>query len=416
MHLQKLSLTNFRVFKQAEFEFRLGMNLIVGINGAGKSSVLDAIRIMFSRVIPQISHSKNQPLPFRNDDITFNEDTLFVSIRFLIGEIPIEGFAHVPREKYIATTSKGNVRNQAYSVDTRYEFSPDPREVNARIADKAGQPLVLYFSTNRSSTTRSSLARAKFEKANADALVSRELRLKDFAEWWLVQDSLVKEEKKLAFGRHLSVLSDTISRFLDSVVKLKAIREPQTTLVVEKNKKQLDVEQLSDGERGILALVFDLARRLTQANPRLADPLKDGKAIVLIDELDLHLHPRWQRDIVQKLTNTFPNCQFIATTHSPQIVGEVSPENIIILEEGKQPYRPDQSLGMDSNWILRFLMGTDERTPEAKQELEQIANLIEKGKYDQATKKIESARKKYGEDSELVRLQTRIDRIRLLGE
>ena len=178
----------------------------------------------------------------------------------------------------------------------------------------------------------------------------------------------------------------------------------------------LDVRQLSDGERGLLALVFDLARRLSLANPKLDDPLRDGKAVVLIDELDLHLHPGWQRAVIEKLTTTFPNCQFIATTHSPQLIGEVSPDNIILLERGQPPYRPDQSLGMDSNWILRHLMDTNERDSKTEQELSRIAGSIEDEQYDKATAAIETLRTALGEFPELIRLQTRIDRIRLLGE
>ena len=149
---------------------------------------------------------------------------------------------------------------------------------------------------------------------------------------------------------------------------------------------------------------------LRQAN------LNGRQFIILIDELDLHLHPRWQRTVVENLTKTFPNCQFIATTHSPQIIGEVSSDNIILLERGKPPYRPDQSLGMDSNWILRHLMGASERDSETEQELSRIAGSIEDEQYDKATAAIETLRTALGEFPELVRLQTRIDRIRLLGE
>jgi predicted ATP-binding protein involved in virulence len=137
----------------------------------------------------------------------------------------------------------------------------------------------------------------------------------------------------------------------------------------------------------------------------------------MIDELDLHLHPKWQRTIVDKLSKTFPKCQFIATTHSPLIVGEVPPENIIILEEGKAPYRPDQSLGMDTNWILRFLMGTDEREFTALQILRDITNQINDENYEKAEEMIAEARKMFrGEDATLIDLQAQIDQIRFLGE
>lgn len=417
MELQRLSLTNFRAFKQAEFEFKPGMNLIVGINGVGKSSVLDAIRIMLSRVMPQISQTRNHPLFFTGDDISVNEGNLSVSIKFEFGKTKMEGLGFLPREKYSSTDTIGDVRDQAYELSNRYEFHPDPRRVNLINADKFGEPLVVFFSTSRSMTTRASQSRNnKSSGPNSDALAERELRIREFAEWWLVQRELMRETNEPIFGNRMEVLSDTISSFFDAVDGLRAIGGDKTTLVVNKNNKVLDVSQLSDGERGMLSLVFDLARRLAQANAKLKRPL-EGKAIVLIDELDLHLHPRWQRDIVRKLTETFPNCQFIATTHSPQIVGEVSPENIIILEDGMQPYRPDQALGMDTNWILQFLMGSNPRNKETQSQLDYISDLIEEDKFELAQKKIDSLREeKLARDPELVKLQVRLDRLRILKD
>ena len=167
----------------------------------------------------------------------------------------------------------------------------------------------------------------------------------------------------------------------------------------------------------MLSLVLDLARRLYYANPKLSDPLQEGEAVVLIDELDLHLHPGWQRVVVQKLTRTFPKCQFIATTwHSPQILGEVSPENIYILEAGKEPCRPNQSLGMDSNWILEILMGTSDRKEKFSRQIDNISQLINDKNFTQAQDKINNLRAEIGDFPELAKLETRLHRILALGK
>ena len=92
-------------------------------------------------------------------------------------------------------------------------------------------------------------------------------------------------------------------------------------MLVDKHGVSLDLSQLSDGERSFLAMICDLGRRLAMANPDrqvLSDPLH-GAGVVLIDELELHLHPKWQREVRQKLRKTFPNIQFIATTHSMRV-------------------------------------------------------------------------------------------------
>lgn len=247
-----------------------------------------------------------------------------------------------------------------------------------------------------------------------DTFSERELQPRAFAEWLLVQDALMSEDAQENNRGH-NTLKQAVERFLPECHNLRAVREPETTLLVDKADKTLDIRQLSDGERGMLALVMDLARRLSQANPHLDDPLQSA-AVVLIDELDLHLHPQWQRTIVAKLTATFPNCQFIATTHSPLIIGEVAPENIILIAEDGEIIHPNQSLGMDTDWILKYIMGATTRHTETTLELKRIADLIENEDYDTATDAIDALRDQIGEFPELIRLQTRIDRFQLLGE
>jgi predicted ATP-binding protein involved in virulence len=109
-------------------------------------------------------------------------------------------------------------------------------------------------------------------------------------------------------------------------------------MTITKQGQELIINQLSDGEKCLLAMVGDLARRLAIANPSLPDPLQ-GSGVVLIDEIELHLHPKWQREIIPALTRTFPNCQFIVTTHSPQVISQVKPEGIYILERTDDRYR-----------------------------------------------------------------------------
>jgi len=400
MEIKSLTLTQFRAFEQATFEFQPGMNLLVGINGVGKSSVLDALRIALSRVLPNFTACQDKRLNFEVDDIMMGRDQLAVEIKFQAVDIP-----------FICNVTRGKSH--------KVEFKPDNENILYPLKNADEQPLVVYFSTRRSvpieKVINEKSSAGNQSAAFAEALIHRMLRLREFADWWLVQQELLDEDARLAQQR-LAVMKNVVTRFLDWCTNLRAVAEPKTTLLLDKDGETIDVKQLSDGERGLLALVLDLARRLCQANPNLEDPLENGKAVVLIDEIDLHLHPRWQRTIVKQLTETFPKCQFIATTHSPQIVGEVLPESILLLESGEQPFRPEQSLGMDSNWVLRYLMDAAARDSDTENELKRIADMIKNEEYDEATDAIDLLRDDIGEFPELVRLQTRIDRIRLLGE
>jgi predicted ATP-binding protein involved in virulence len=401
MQINRLRLRNFRGFKDAEFHFQPGMNLIVGINGAGKSTVLDALSIAFSKILPKftVSVAGDHRLSFKANDVMSGYETLEVDVDFQASEIPFEC----------------NIRG---GKNYKLKIKPDSQQILDTIKNAENQPIVVYFATRRSIVTegadKNKDRRASGDPSAAfpDALKPRMLRLAEFTDWYLAQNALSSYENHLPAKRRIEALNNAVTIFLDQFTNL---RVDGSDLVVDKDGVTLNINQLSDGERGLLALILDLVKRLLQANPGLEDPLKDGKAVVLIDELDLHLHPRWQRMVVKKLTDIFPSCQFIATTHSPQIIGEVDPESIIILEKDQQPYRPNQSLGMDSNWILRFLMETSERDLKTQQRLEHIESLIQDRKFSEANEEINSLRE-LGEFPELVRLQTRIDRISRLGK
>jgi predicted ATP-binding protein involved in virulence len=428
MQLTHLKVNNFRGFEQAELEFKLGMNLLVGINGAGKSSILDLLRILLSRFFTTVGESKTRPLSLSESDHSFGSRAITAELGFMIQDIydpdlrELADFRftlHKNLEQYIPSKKEGNVRSQGIYLPDLEALHPNNKEIIERLRLYINQNEAVYYSTRRSSPTL-----AKQTKSN-DSLLHRDLNLRAFANWWLVQESdldYLNDKSLTSLGhraqRNLLAMEAVVNNFLDGCHNVRAIKEPEATLLVDKRSKTLDVRQLSDGERGILALAFDLARRITDSMGFSSDnPLEEAHGVILIDEIDLHLHPRWQREIVQKLTNTFPKCQFIATTHSPQVVGEVPPENITILEAGKPPYAPDQALGMDTNWILEFLMDTRTRNEQTQQELDHVSELIEEEKYAEAQSEIDRlSQDKLARDPELIRLQTRLDRLKILRE
>ncbi|MFN4877986.1 MAG: AAA family ATPase, partial [Aphanizomenon sp.] len=181
--------------------------------------------------------------------------------------------------------------------------------------------------------------------------------------------------------------------------KLRVRRSP-LRMTLQKNGEELIVNQLSDGEKCLLAMVGDLARRLAIANPGLKNPL-DGFGVVLIDEIELHLHPKWQREIIPALTRTFPHCQFIVTTHSPQVISQIKPQGIYILEktnDGIIAKRPESSYGRDSNQILEDLMDVPERPQEIKQDLLKLFRLIDEGNLEVAKELRKELAEIIGED------------------
>ena len=147
-------------------------------------------------------------------------------------------------------------------------------------------------------------------------------------------------------------------------IKVRPLRFVVSVKREDGNTEELSIDQLSGGYRITLALAADLARRMVQGNPHLDDPLK-SEAIVLIDEIELHLHPSWQQQVLSDLTRTFPNTQFVVSTHSPQVLTTVKPENIVELRRencgitAKLTSAP--TYGAEAGDVLATVMGVDER-------------------------------------------------------
>ncbi|GAB4335819.1 MAG: AAA family ATPase [Desulfobulbaceae bacterium] len=411
MIVTRLKITNLRAMETAEFRFQPGFNLIVGVNGVGKSSVLDALVVCLSAAVKQANKLRTRVEAFATDDIRVGAEALTVECGFRCGDEEHTYLVHKPRETSAPQMKKaGMPREQVHDTPERNEFLG---KAPAPVSEKApgGRPLAVLFSTNRAVPTErapaKSAAAGGVAAAFADAFARRELRLGEFADWMRVQQSLRKERP--AAARVLSAFESTVERFLPDYTDLRLDGEDGRQLWIKRGKTAMPVRQLSDGERGILALVLDLTRRLAQANPHLDDPSAEAEAVVLIDEIDLHLHPKWQRQIVHNLREAFPRCQFIATTHSPQVIGEVEHERIQIMADGLV-YSPPHSYGVDSSRVLEELMNAEPRTKAVKELLSQISQAIGKQQHKEARQLLARLVEQIGEtDPEVTRLRTLLD-------
>ncbi len=418
MIIKKLHITNLRAYKEAEFEFQPGMNLLVGINGVGKTTALEALQICLSQILPEITVSKNRKENFSLNDIKIGSANLQVSCDFEIDDHEFNLLIHRQKET-IKPKAIGAVRDQVEETPDIEKISPSLKATFSQTDKQKNQPVGIFFSTRRSLMIDREPAKAMSvggqAAAFAEALsINREFNLRIFTDWIRTQIALGKENPLIL--KSVEVLGEAVYRFLPGFSNLQLKNEDgKYTLTIDKGETTLHINQLSDGERGILALVMDIARRLYQANPRLKDPLKEGKAVVLIDELDLHLHPKWQRSIVENLTRVFPNCQFIATSHSPQIIPALEPEKIHIINRN-EIIRPNKSRGLDTNWILKHLMESDDRPEISVRAIEEVERLIDDIEFDQARELIDKYKSEGLDISEWVIFEARMSNLEILGE
>mgnify|MGYP003669947783 CR=1 FL=1 len=219
-------------------------------------------------------------------------------------------------------------------------------------------------------------------------------------------------------GKELRFVRKAIEAFIPEYKDLQVKRVPRPRMELTKNSETFDLNQLSDGEKNLIALIGDIARRLTMANPKMSNPL-EGSGIILIDEVDLHLHPKWQRIVAQKLPKIFSKCQFFISTHSPQVISHVKPESIIILENKKGEiihHSVRESFGKNSDRILEDIMDETSRPEDIDNEIKSIFKLIQDGEIEKAKKKIKNLRSEIGDDSELVKADVLIKRREIIGK
>ena len=338
MRIEKLVLENFRGFRSSSLCFDKKLTVFSGVNGAGKTNLLDTMAKMLSWVVSRTGSVNSAGQRIREDDITNGE-----SLSKLEMICSNEGTQIYWR---LVGVRKGHPKPEEKSMfEEINQYAHATQVLIANSKENVNLPLFVYYPVNRNVDTISLKVNNKHKfgilEAYRNSLDSR-TDSKMFFEWFRKREDLENE----IWRDHQSLFADKTREYPDPQIEAvrKAIysvmpefseltvhRNP-LNLYVHKAGKRVKVDQLSGGEKNLLAMIGDLARRLSMANPTLKNSL-EGEGIVLIDEIDLHLHPKWQRMIVPQLLSVFPNCQFVISTHSPNVINQVLPESLILLEQ-----------------------------------------------------------------------------------
>lgn len=319
MKIKNLSIEYFRGIKNASFtNLDSHVNLFVGVNGAGKSSILDAIALVFSWYIARMSAIKGRGKDIPKDDISILSPNGCTIELTMDGEDKWKLYRSLKYKK----TDKSDLTDMNRTVSMSREMLDNDTGMSL--------PIFAHYGVNRIIPNKyPRIPRGKNEEtplnAYKNALSSGQL-FSDFFNWFRLsedyENELYKRNNPNFRDPGLNAVRKAMESIFPNYSNMRISRRP-LALMMNKGNEAFKINQLSDGEKCYITLVCDIARRLAIANPNMVNPL-EGEGIILIDEIDLHLHPQWQQTVVSCLIKTFPNCQFFITTHSPIVASDTN--------------------------------------------------------------------------------------------
>lgn len=385
LRLDKLTLRNFRCFADCVIELHPELTVLVADNAQGKTAILDAIGIAFGLFVQSLSKS-GPSHGFAHDDIRQIRKDSEQMVQVLPTEFRAEGVVTGQPLKWSRTLSSGSDRGRSSTKKAANLQSAAVKILTSLNAFDAGGstenpvlPLIAFYGTGRLwSTHRLTEERRRADRGGIVRLagytdcLSSSSSFKSFVLWYRDMVSLLRGSAARALGPHEQPLA-----------KLAAVREAartvleptkwrdidwddgRRTLVVEHPEHgRLPLSQLSDGVRNMIALVADIAHRCVRLNPQFGEEAaRRTPGILLVDEVDMHLHPRWQQLVMDLLRKAFPSMQMVVSTHSPHVLSTVDKSSIrvIRLQDGRGLLDTPafQTRGVESADVLATIMGVD---------------------------------------------------------
>lgn len=395
MKLKSITLQNFKGIEKLTIVLDGKTTVLFGINGVGKSTILRAVDLIYANIIAKlIGTGKKRSAELDYDDISYGRSKANINAVF-----SFEDGTEMKYSRSIdrATGKKHNIAELKLLVE-KFEDSylvkghDDGNGNWVEEVDNKNMPVFVNYGVNRivlDVPVRAS--KEQFVKLDAfDKAIESTIDFRNLFKWFRNQEDIENQAKVRDNSEYedksLSAVKQAMLAMLDGFEDIHIDRKP-LAMKVRKDGKYLTINQLSDGEKCTIALFGDLARRMALANPERENPL-EGTGVVLIDELDLHMHTSWQRKVLSVLKNTFPNIQFIITTHSPQILGEVDDTfNLFYMfKDGKKIALKSYKsfMGWDTNVILEEVMNTASVNQDIKRMLDKMYLFIEEKKFDKA--------------------------------
>lgn len=424
MYIKSLKMGNYRCFEKTEVNFDKEYTVLVGVNGAGKSTVLDAISTSLGSFIAGFDGIKSNGIS--HDDA--HRKTYELGSRIEAEEqypVVLDSVCDVNGKEIMWERSLHAKNGRTHIIDARpiMQYGSELQE-KVRKGDKETiLPIIAYYGTGRlymqKRERRVASTNDKFTRTTgyADCLDSASNDKKMMRWFKQMTEIQIQEQKpipelevvKKAMGMCFSGVENN-----NEIAKFEyKIKSREIEIEYKKNGKceKLPMRMLSDGLKITMSMVADIAYRMAVLNPQLLDHiLEETPGIVLIDEVDMHLHPEWQKRIVEDLHHIFPKVQFIMTTHSPSVLANVSKEHVLLLENGEIFQPANTTYGRDVTAILQEMMKVDVRPKKVVEMKEAYYKALAEEEYEAAKGLLEQLESILGEkDGDVVQAKVAYD-------
>ncbi|TLP65297.1 MULTISPECIES: AAA family ATPase [Pseudomonas] len=367
MKLSQLKLRDYRCFASVDIDFHPQVTVLVATNGAGKTSILDAIAVAYGPFVGAFDEATGKHFETRDIRQIAVRETASNEMEYAPRGVRLQAQGNIPgslvdrlsggltsiweRSLSSAAKAKTTIKDAKALVDYGKRLQQAVRTPGVETL----LPLITYYGTGRlwqqKKLTESKKSQRTSRTVGYTDCLDPASSYKSFVEWFRYWSISSKEARIKAMEQGATSSENEFGRYIQSVSQaVNTCLAPagwgdidyslaKDALVAHHPLfGELPVEQLSDGIRNMIGMVADIAFRATKLNGHLGAMAAQGTpGIVLIDEVDMHLHPEWQQAVIPSLIKAFPALQFIVTTHSPQVLSTVDATSVRVIQNVRDP-------------------------------------------------------------------------------
>ena len=401
MFLKKIEIENFKGHTNCELKLKPGFNLLIGDNGMGKTAVLEAISVALGGFIAGIDDVSSKH--FTKDEVRISAMTMGDGSFHRQYETPVRVtcIADIEGKEYRWTRQKNSVRASRSTIEPStikklaHKLSHDPEAVLPILSYQSAARTWMQKKESSENIFRTDFNRTVgyincLEEASDSKSLLNWCAKMEQVEWQKSKKIIEYETVKATLSQFMSIMNE------GKVARIQFDKQNSELSYITENES-LPIRFLSAGYQSVIWMVLDIAYRMAALNPNLREKTSETSGIVLIDELDMHLHPKWQWKIIEALQTTFPNVQFIAATHSPILIASCKDGQLIRVENDEVTYDAS-GYGMEVNDVLCSTQHSKDIVDAVKVQLDLVYALIEGEEFEKAKMKIAAMEQTLGDN------------------